>query len=192
MVHRYDKDTQERILTEANRLFMSRGYLGTSTREIAKSVGITQPNLYHYYKDKETLYRAVVEKLLQTVGVSLREIVDNPAQNFQEKLTAMAEYLIATHFVDLFMMLHDMETQMSPEIRGEMFVLWNKFYRQPFEDLFVRNQQELRPNVSPKLAARHFFLILAPYINQKRSPMEASIATSQLIDLYLHGVSQES
>ncbi len=38
MVHRYNKDTQEKILKEANRLFMSKGYLGTSTREIAREL----------------------------------------------------------------------------------------------------------------------------------------------------------
>ncbi|MBX4224074.1 TetR/AcrR family transcriptional regulator, partial [Enterococcus faecium] len=34
MVHRYNKDTQQKILKEAADLFMSKGYLGTSTREI--------------------------------------------------------------------------------------------------------------------------------------------------------------
>lgn len=57
MVHRYNKDTQQKILKEATDLFMSKGYLGTSTREIAQKVGITQPNLYHYFGDKEkTIY----------------------------------------------------------------------------------------------------------------------------------------
>ncbi|BDP50714.1 hypothetical protein EfmJHP10_21500 [Enterococcus faecium] len=36
MVHRYNKDTQQKILKEATDLFMSKGYLGTSTREIAQ------------------------------------------------------------------------------------------------------------------------------------------------------------
>ena len=75
MVHRYNKDTQQKILKEAADLFMSKGYLGTSTREIAQKVGITQPNLYHYFSDKEKLYTAVLEKHLEDVGKALREIV---------------------------------------------------------------------------------------------------------------------
>ena len=68
MVHRYNKDTQEKILKEANRLFMSKGYLGTSTREIAQRAGITQPNLYHYFSDKEKLDNGYIidEKIIQS------------------------------------------------------------------------------------------------------------------------------
>lgn len=43
MVHRYNKDTQQKILKEATDLFMSKGYLGTSTREIAQKVGSPSP-----------------------------------------------------------------------------------------------------------------------------------------------------
>ena len=39
--------TRQLILQTAEVHFMRDGYKGTSTRQIAKEIGITQPNLYH-------------------------------------------------------------------------------------------------------------------------------------------------
>ena len=52
--------TSDRILFEASRLFARRGYHGTSTRHIARSVGVQQPTLFHHFDSK----RAIMERLL--------------------------------------------------------------------------------------------------------------------------------
>ena len=52
--------TSDRILFEASRLFAQRGYHGTSTRQIARSVGVQQPTLFHHFDSK----RAIMERLL--------------------------------------------------------------------------------------------------------------------------------
>ena len=188
MVHRYNKDTQKKILHEANHLFMSKGYLGTSTREIAKNAGITQPNLYHYFSDKEKLYQAVLEQHLKTVGDDLRKIAATGADDFQQTLTKMAEYLIETQLIDLFMMLHDLKLNLSAETRNHLFCLWKKNYREPFEKIFANHQQLLRKNVTQELAAKHFFLLLAPYITESGHSEEQPFDVATLIDLYLNGV----
>lgn len=53
--------TRERILLEASRLFATRGYAGTSTRDIATAVGIQQPSMYSHFASKQ----AIVEELLR-------------------------------------------------------------------------------------------------------------------------------
>ena len=192
MVHRYNKDTQQKILKEATDLFMSKGYLGTSTREIAQKVGITQPNLYHYFGDKEKLYTAVLENHLKDVGKALREIVQTSETGFQVTLTKMAQFLIETHLVDLFLMLHDLESNLSKETRDHLFFLWKKNYREPFEEIFSANQYVLRNGISKEIAASHFFLVLAPYITRSKRPVEEPLNVAQLIDLYLNGVLGEA
>lgn len=54
--------TRERILSEAANLFARRGYHGTSTREIARAVGIRQPSLFHHFPSKV----AILQVLLST------------------------------------------------------------------------------------------------------------------------------
>jgi AcrR family transcriptional regulator len=53
--------TRELILREASRLFATRGYLGTSTREIAAAVGIQQPSLYNHFSSKQAIAEALLE-----------------------------------------------------------------------------------------------------------------------------------
>lgn len=52
--------TRHRILLEASRLFSSRGYHGTSTRDVAEAVGIRQPSLFHHYPSKFAIAEAVL------------------------------------------------------------------------------------------------------------------------------------
>jgi AcrR family transcriptional regulator len=53
--------TRDRILVEASRLFAAKGYAGTSTREIARAVGIRQPSLFHHFAGKG----AILDELLR-------------------------------------------------------------------------------------------------------------------------------
>lgn len=51
---------RERLLTEALRLFTSRGYAATSVREIVEAAGVTKPVLYYYFTSKEGLYLEIM------------------------------------------------------------------------------------------------------------------------------------
>jgi AcrR family transcriptional regulator len=57
--------SSDRILQSALDLFSSKGYDATSVREICEAARITKPTLYHFYKSKDGLYRALVEGALQ-------------------------------------------------------------------------------------------------------------------------------
>ena len=47
--------TRERILIEASRLIATQGYHGTTTREIAGAVGISQPSLFFHFPSKSAI-----------------------------------------------------------------------------------------------------------------------------------------
>jgi len=53
--------TKNAILEVAAKDFLSQGYQATSTRKIANELHITQPNMYHYYKNKKVLYMKAIE-----------------------------------------------------------------------------------------------------------------------------------
>ncbi|MEE4659376.1 MAG: TetR/AcrR family transcriptional regulator [Halieaceae bacterium] len=59
------RSTAERILDAAEDLFAERGYSATSLGDVADRVGIRSPSLYNHFRNKEALYLAVVERLLQ-------------------------------------------------------------------------------------------------------------------------------
>lgn len=55
-------ETRERILECAADLFAARGYHGTSTREIARRVGIRQPSLFHHFPTKRGILAELLER----------------------------------------------------------------------------------------------------------------------------------
>ncbi|KQR19207.1 hypothetical protein ASF79_16215 [Agreia sp. Leaf335] len=62
-------DTRGQILLHAARLFGQRGYFGTSTRDIAESVGIRQPSLFYHFASKHLILAELVDAdLEQAIG----------------------------------------------------------------------------------------------------------------------------
>ncbi len=60
--------SQERraaIVAAALRLFSERGFRGTTTRELAAAVGVSEPVLYEHFKSKRELFRAIIETKTQ-------------------------------------------------------------------------------------------------------------------------------
>ena len=48
-----EKNTKEKILEEALKLFAQSGYMGTSMNDIASKLGVTKAALYKHYKSKQ-------------------------------------------------------------------------------------------------------------------------------------------
>jgi AcrR family transcriptional regulator len=49
------------IVEAAIRLFGEKGFRGTTTREIAAAVGVSEPILYEHFKTKSDLYSAIID-----------------------------------------------------------------------------------------------------------------------------------
>lgn len=55
--------TKERIVEEALTLFSTKGYKGTSVKNIADAVGIKDSSIYKHYKSKREIVDAIVEQM---------------------------------------------------------------------------------------------------------------------------------
>jgi TetR/AcrR family transcriptional repressor of nem operon len=55
---------EERALEAARDAFWEHGYEGTSTRDLVKYTGLTQPSLYNAFGDKRALFRRALEHYL--------------------------------------------------------------------------------------------------------------------------------
>ena len=60
-----EKNTKERILEEALKLFSQKGYMGTSMNDIATKLGVTKAALYKHYTNKQEILDSIVEKMNQ-------------------------------------------------------------------------------------------------------------------------------
>ena len=106
--------TRERILVEASRLLATHGYNGTTTREIAKAVGISQPSLFFHFATKqeiaETLYRLDIEPAVDR----LERLLDGegvPAAKLHALLVGELTYIFSSE--------HDLRVHMSYEVLND-------------------------------------------------------------------------
>jgi AcrR family transcriptional regulator len=60
--------TRRALLDTARRLFTRDGFQATRTEEIAEQAGLTRGALYHHFRDKEDLFRAVHEEVVAEVA----------------------------------------------------------------------------------------------------------------------------
>jgi AcrR family transcriptional regulator len=55
------EDRRASIVAAAIRLFSEKGFRGATTRELAASLGVTEPVLYQHFRTKSDLYAAILE-----------------------------------------------------------------------------------------------------------------------------------
>jgi AcrR family transcriptional regulator len=70
-------DKISEILLAAQKRFGTYGFEKTAMHEIASDLGMSKASLYYYFPDKESLYKAVVEKETQEYFNSLEEELKN-------------------------------------------------------------------------------------------------------------------
>lgn len=58
------KDKTDYILQEAFKLFLSKEYVNVTTGDLEEATGITRGSIYYRTKNKEGLYRAVIDKFI--------------------------------------------------------------------------------------------------------------------------------
>jgi AcrR family transcriptional regulator len=66
------EDTRRALLDTARALFAERGFQGTRTEEVVQRAGLTRGALYHHFRDKEDLFRAVHDEVAGEVVALLR------------------------------------------------------------------------------------------------------------------------
>lgn len=62
---RIQTENRERILEAALDIFSRDGFRGASIDEIARLAGMSKPNLFYYYKRKEDIYQALLNRILE-------------------------------------------------------------------------------------------------------------------------------
>jgi len=87
--------TAERILDAAENLFAERGYSATSLGEVADQVGIRTPSLYNHFRNKEALYTAVMDRLLNDFSGPINELQHGPIT--EARVLLWLEALVRKH-----------------------------------------------------------------------------------------------
>jgi AcrR family transcriptional regulator len=92
------KDTKEYIIDEAHKLFLKHSYEAVSISDISQAIGLTKGSLYHHFKNKEELFKSVIDRtfLIHSVfgqfeveKTSLKQLNDKCVENFQSVMSQL-------------------------------------------------------------------------------------------------------
>ena len=71
---RIQTEKRELILEAALEVFSTHGFRGSTIDQIAEAAGMSKPNLLYYFRRKEDIHEALIERLLKTWLQPLREL----------------------------------------------------------------------------------------------------------------------
>ena len=119
-----NQNIEKRILWVAERLFLEKGFSGTSTTEIAKAVGCNQALIHYYFRTKEKLFWDIfspkMEQVVEYLDAPLDEDVD-----FLERIR---------NIIDFYFGMLELDERLAPFIINELVMhptRW-EYFRQRF------------------------------------------------------------
>ena len=187
------------ILNAAIDLFASRGFQGTTTREIAAAVGVTEPVLYQHFATKRALFDAILEsKLTQVnstdiIGLDEAAAAGDDRAFFTSLATVVLDwYLSDPRYARLLMYASLEKNELSQMFFEQQVIL---FYQCVTQYLTKRmTSGDLRP-MDPLLTARAFAgmlnhqgIIYAIYCPGELPAGGRDSIVSTVIDIFLSGI----
>lgn len=185
------------ILHAALRLFAEKGFRGTTTRELAAAVGVTEPVLYEHFRTKRDLYSAIIEEKASGGMVTLQALRDryDAAPDDVGYFTALGEAIIDWYTRDptfirllLFSNLEGHELkELFHERSHDLFAIITEYIDRRI------GEGAMRP-VDSAVAARSFFGMVAHYALTglvfgcapfAKQPKEV---VNEMVKIFMHGM----
>ena len=154
--------TRQAIIKTATKLFLQKGFGETSTRDIAKQIGITQPALYHHFSDKEVLYLDVMNKLSGKIRQEINKVIWKHDLASEEQLLEIVKILKKHHPLSIYDQYRQTMLLLSKSSQQKLNIIFTMDYLEPISDYFKQPSVKLRPDLLPKEAAELFLASLSP------------------------------
>lgn len=88
-------DRRELILEAATAVFGAKSYVGTTTDEVARAAGVSQPYVVRLFGTKAKLYIAVIERAHACVIAAFRHAQPGPPEELKKRMGAAYAGLLA-------------------------------------------------------------------------------------------------
>ena len=197
MIKTIDKktDTKQRLLESTLELISKKGYLGATTREIARGAGVTELTLFRHFGTKERLFEELLKSY--TFLPKLRELLPELDEcAYEEALILIAaRFLLTLRERKSMMKILFSEIHIYPAKIKKMYGSFIDEVRLTLAGYFEAMQAKgLLRNVSPQIAARTFLGMLVHYFRSEeimrengmtKKKMERNVR--EIVDIFIHG-----
>lgn len=185
--------TQSLIIESAYRLFLKKGYHGTSMRRIAAEAGIALGGIYNHFSSKEEIFREVLlhhhpyydimPALMAARGETLEELIRDAARLMIANLDDRLDFINL-----LFIELVEFNARHVPELFNTIFPEVLKF-----GERIAARSANLKPIPIPVLVRAFIglffsYLMTEVLIGRHLPPEWRDNALDHFIDIFLYGV----
>jgi len=192
--------TKEKIIEAAYSCFAEKGYIGTTTREIAKTAGVSEITLFRYFRTKAALFEAVINRY--SILSDLKKIAsENNDKNIEETIKHIAKriYLTLRKKKKLIRIILSEITNHPNEITE----IYNKFLARIDSMLLKIFEQkkekiELKENLNLQLAVRGFHCMLFAFfqtneifLKKELSEQEIEETINTFVNILFEGIKKE-
>jgi len=85
---------EEEILLKAKHLFSEKGFYSLTVSDITSSLGIARGTFYLYFKNKDDVYRRVLEETVSEIRKRLKRLpLDRPLEQLRENLLSVLKLI---------------------------------------------------------------------------------------------------
>jgi AcrR family transcriptional regulator len=188
---------REQILEGAWNLFAQKGFRGTTTREIAKRLGISEALMFKYFPTKAALYRAIIQKRMNGSEEMLfpKEAIDS--KNDRQVFKSILSYLLRKNTADPTFMRLLLYSALEGHDLSKMFFENHAMDHTKLHARYI--QRRIKENgfrkVDPLLTARAFIGMAIHYVMsqeiygmKKLFHFSLPKVVDTLADLFLNGL----
>ena len=191
------------IIESAIRLFSEKGLRGTTTRELASAVGVSEPILYQHFTTKNDLYGAILEQLATAGENVIPQIVaTQSAEPMEDRrfLTQLANGIIDWHVQNpAYVRLLLLSALENHEFHDMFYTRYSKSFLEGLVQFFAHRIEigHFRP-MDPNVAVHSFIGLIAHYalhrtvFNKSQVDLPQDQMVNGFIDIFLKGMQSDS
>jgi len=159
-------NTKEFIIDEAFKLFLNHSYEAVSISDISKAIGFTKGALYHHFKNKEELFKSVIDKYVHihefdadVDTISLEEYIELTVAQADKIIRHLFSFSLVFKPINFMSLISDAFRHYPgySELKGEFISNEIAKTKRVLENAIQRG--EIRNDINPSLIATNFFSI---------------------------------
>ena len=180
-------ELRHRILSEAQHLFLQKGYDRTSLQTIADKVNISKSNLYHYFRNKEELFYELTDGAaegLKKLIMRLRDKRFDPHTGAREYQVLLTEEVVSLLLAEKYGLLLIMEQSHGTRYEG---------LRASMIDMLAAKTEPLLADeensaLLAQIMARNMLDGTVQILKTRVRPREVRVGLNRLVEYHTKGI----
>jgi AcrR family transcriptional regulator len=189
------EEMENQLLTAAASLFVRKGFVGATTRELAKSLGLQRASLYHYLESKQDLLYVLCVRGMNSISQELAEAIESAPPDERVRAALRAHIEATLRDQDMHAVMMSEFRHLEPERRDEVSRMHHSYHQQ-LRDLLQEEQDagRLRRDIDNKYLA----LMLSNLLNwtlywyQPAGPLQPPELAELVFKLFIDGAKAQS